>query len=67
LWEVTLIHRSGNSAPVAVASRDRARAQRFIEECHAGNTPAAGALGLSSYVELIERDDIDAVYLLYCR
>src|SRR5438067_418815 len=60
-WQA--IYRAGNSALVAVASRDRARARRFIEECQAAIPlqPAPSACG--SYAELLERDDIDAVYL----
>jgi len=57
------IRNAGNSALVAVASRDPERARRFIEECQADVplTPAPAACG--SYQELLDRDDIDAVYL----
>jgi predicted dehydrogenase len=57
------IRNAGNSALVAVASRDRARAQRFIDECQASAplTPPPSPCG--SYEELLARKDIDAVYI----
>lgn len=57
------IRNSGNSTLVAVASRDRGRARRFIEECQADVplTPPPEACG--SYQELLDRNDIDAVYV----
>ena len=57
------IRNAGNSTLVAVASRDRERARQFIEECQtdAPLTPRPAACG--SYQELLDRDDIDAVYL----
>ena len=57
------IRNAGNSALVAVASRDPQRARQFIEECQADVplTPSPAACG--SYQELLDRDDIDAVYL----
>jgi predicted dehydrogenase len=57
------IRNAGNSALVAVASRDPERARRFVEECQADAplTPRPAACG--SYQELLGRDDIDAVYL----
>src|SRR5579864_5784012 len=60
-WQA--IRHAGNAALVAVASRDRARAQRFIDECqaHAPLVPAPVACG--SYEELLGRKDVDAVYL----
>jgi predicted dehydrogenase len=60
-WQA--IHHAGNSALVAVASRDRARAQCFIEECTAAIPMRPAPLACNSYAELVERDDIDAVYL----
>jgi predicted dehydrogenase len=60
-WQA--IYRAGNSALVAVASRDRARARRFIEECQAAIPLRPAPLACGSYAELLERDDIDAVYL----
>ncbi len=57
------IRNAGNSTLVAVASRDSQRAHQFIEECQADVpvTPKPAACG--SYQELLDRDDIDAVYL----
>ncbi len=57
------IRNAGNSRLVAVASRDQARARRFIDECQAEAplTPAPVACG--SYDELLARSDIDAVYV----
>jgi predicted dehydrogenase len=57
------IRNAGNSALVAVASRDPERARQFIEECQADVplTPRPAPCG--SYQELLDRDDIDAVYL----
>ena len=57
------IRNAGNSALVAVASRERARAQQFIDECqaHVMITPAPSACG--SYEELLGRKDVDAVYI----
>jgi predicted dehydrogenase len=57
------IRNAGNSAVVAVASRDRDRARRFIEdgqsEVHFFPPPFA----CGSYQELIDRRDVDAVYV----
>jgi predicted dehydrogenase len=57
------VRNAGNSALVAVASRDPERARRFVEECQADVplTPRPAACG--SYQELLDRDDVDAVYL----
>jgi len=54
---------AGNSALIAVASRDAGRAQRFIDDCqvHAPFSPAPVACG--SYEDLLGRRDIDAVYI----
>jgi len=57
------IHRSGNSALVAVASRDRARAQQFIDECQASAPFAPAPSACGSYEELLARKDVDAVYI----
>jgi predicted dehydrogenase len=60
-WQA--IRNAGNSRLVAVASRDTARARRFIDDCQAEApmTPAPVACG--SYEELLDRSDIDAVYV----
>jgi predicted dehydrogenase len=57
------IRNAGNATLVAVASRDRCRAQQFIDDCQADAAfrPAPAACG--SYEELLQRGDIDAVYL----
>jgi predicted dehydrogenase len=57
------IGNSGNSDLAAVASRDRSRAEQFIRECQADVplTPAPAAC--ASYQELLERKDVDAVYI----
>jgi predicted dehydrogenase len=56
------IRNSGNSALVAVASRDVSRAQQFIQECLA-DVPMTPAPVACSYEELLQRGDIDAVYI----
>ena len=54
---------SGNGRIVAVASRAKEKAQQFINECQA-SVPAAQAVeALGSYEELLNRSDIDAVYV----
>jgi len=57
------IRNAENSSLVAVASRVPERASQFIEECQANVplTPRPAACG--SYQQLLDRDDIDAVYL----
>src|SRR5262245_43855399 len=61
IWKA--IRNADNSALVAVASRDPQRARQFIEECQADVplTPAPAPCG--TYQELLDRDDIDAVYI----
>jgi predicted dehydrogenase len=57
------IRRSGNSIITAVASRDRGKAQTFIDECQ-GHTPFEKAPSTcGSYDELLARKDVDAVYV----
>src|SRR5438445_11174248 len=60
-WQA--IHNAGNSTLAAVASRDRARAQQFIEECQADVPLEPAPIPCGSYAELVERNDIDAVYI----
>uniref|UniRef100_A0A7C4QML6 Gfo/Idh/MocA family oxidoreductase n=1 Tax=Schlesneria paludicola TaxID=360056 RepID=A0A7C4QML6_9PLAN len=57
------IRRSGNGRLVAVASRSVERSQSFIAACQAEVPcdPAPQAVG--SYQELLQRDDVDAVYI----
>ncbi len=60
-WQA--IHNAGNSALVAVASRDISRARQFIEECQASVPLKPAPVPCGSYEELLERSDIDAVYI----
>lgn len=57
------IRHAENARLVAVASRDRARARSFIDECEASapSHPTPDAVG--SYEALLDRDDVDAVYI----
>ncbi len=57
------IRNAGNSALLAVASRDPERARQFIEECQADVPLEPRPAPCGSYRELLDRDDIDAVYL----
>src|SRR5437762_11905805 len=56
------IRNAGNSALVAVASRDPERARPLIEECQPDVPQATTPAACGSYQELLDRDDIDAVY-----
>ena len=60
-WQA--IRNAENATLTAVASRDRGRAQTFIDVCqsHVQFTPAPAACG--SYEELLGRKDVDAVYI----
>ncbi len=57
------IHLAGNARVAAVASRDQAAAQRFIDECSAQVPQATPPEAVGSYEALLARDDIDAVYI----
>ncbi|MCA9079246.1 MAG: Gfo/Idh/MocA family oxidoreductase [Planctomycetaceae bacterium] len=57
------IFRSGNGIVTAVASRSQERAQQFINECQAEVPFAIVPQAVGGYAELLERDDIDAVYI----
>ncbi len=57
------IAKSGNSTLVAVASRDRERAGKFIAECQKDVPYSPPPVACGSYEELIARSDIDAVYV----
>jgi predicted dehydrogenase len=52
-----------NAELVAVASRDAARAEAFIDACSASHPVPRRPDALGSYEQLLARDDIDAVYL----
>jgi len=67
------VRMSGNGVVVAVASRDVARAEAFIHDCSMevppvtigsdGGATLARPVALGDYQSLIERDDVDAVYI----
>ncbi|MCB9951719.1 MAG: Gfo/Idh/MocA family oxidoreductase [Planctomycetaceae bacterium] len=57
------IRLSNNSNLVAVASRSIERAQQFIDECQAQVPFANAPEAVGGYEELLQRDDIDAVYI----
>jgi predicted dehydrogenase len=57
------IRYAGDSTLVAVASRDRARASQFIDECQADGALTPAPAPCASYQELIDRKDVDAVYV----
>lgn len=57
------IRLAGNATLTAVASRDAAKAQRFIDECQADVPYPAAPAACGSYEELLRRTDVDAVYV----
>src|ERR1700678_3452404 len=57
------IRNAENSTLIAVASRDKTRAQKFIDECQAHTSFASAPAACGSYEELLARKDIDAVYI----
>jgi predicted dehydrogenase len=57
------VKNSGNGQVVAVASRDIAKCQSFIDECQAAEPFAETPRPIGSYEELLTQDDIDAVYI----
>lgn len=57
------IAQSGNGQVVAVASRSAEKAQAFIDACQASVPVPQTVDAVSSYEELLARDDIDAVYI----
>src|SRR5438093_5837425 len=57
------IRHAGNSTLVAVASRAPERARQFIEECQADVPLTPKPAACASYQELLDRDDVDAVYI----
>jgi len=54
---------SGNGQVVAVASRNKEKSQAFIDECQLEAPFAEAPEALGSYESLLERGDIDAVYI----
>ncbi|MGH7995876.1 MAG: Gfo/Idh/MocA family protein [Opitutaceae bacterium] len=61
VWPSILL--SGNGVVAAVASRDRAKAQAFIDENQAANPFPEAPRAIGSYEELLAAKDIDAVYV----
>ena len=57
------IWHSKNGRVAAVASRDLARSQRFIDECQRCAPFASAPRALGSYEELLVDKEVDAVYL----
>lgn len=60
-WQA--IRNAGNATIVAVASRDQAKAQSFIDECQAQIPFPSAPEALGGYEALLSRDDVDAVYI----
>jgi predicted dehydrogenase len=56
------IRNAGNSTLTAVASRDAAKARKFIQECQA-DVPFSTPPDACGYDELLSRKDVDAVYI----
>jgi predicted dehydrogenase len=56
------IRLAGNSTLTAVASRDPAKAQRFIDDCQA-DVPFPTPPAACTYDDLLRRTDVDAVYI----
>ena len=57
------IRLAGNASVVAVASRNEASAQRFINECSSQVPFETCPTAIGSYEALLDRKDIDAVYI----
>jgi len=57
------IRDAGNARLVAVASRDQAKAQAFIDACQTQVPHPTKPEALGSYEALLARPDIDAVYV----
>ncbi len=57
------IANSGNGQVIAVASRSVEKAQQFINECQSSVPVAQPVAAIGSYEELLQRKDIDAVYV----
>lgn len=60
-WHALL--NAGNSRIIAVASRSREKAQRFIDECQHSVPTGYPVEAIEGYDNLIARKDIDAVYI----
>ncbi len=57
------IRNASNATLTAVGSRSQQRADEFIDVCQNAAPFAAGPIAIDSYDALLERDDIDAVYI----
>lgn len=57
------VHLSGNGRVAAVASRSVPKAQLFIDECSAEVPQSQEVAAVGSYAELIEHEDVDAIYI----
>ncbi len=57
------IRLSGNGRVSAVASRTQERAQAFIDQCAAEVPQTSPVNAVGSYQQLLQRDDVDAVYI----
>lgn len=57
------IHLSGNATVTAVASRDMASAEKFIDACSNHTPQRQRPVAYGSYEELLASDIIDAVYI----
>ena len=57
------IRLSGNARVAAVASRSVDSANRFVQECSEQVPVEIQPAALGSYEELLDRDDVDAVYI----
>ena len=54
---------SGNGRITAVASRSVEKAQQFVADCSASVPAPHTVAALGSYEDLLEREDVDAVYI----
>ena len=57
------IHNTENGIVAAVASRDRSRSSRFIDECQAEVAFATQPRSFGSYEEMLADRDLDGVYI----
>src|SRR5690349_7855569 len=57
------IQKAGNATVTAVASRDLARSQRFIQNCQSEVPMEKVPIAFGSYHDLLASSDVDAVYV----
>ncbi len=60
-WQA--LRHAENAVLTAVASRERGRSQQFIDECQSHVPFAKAPAACGSYEELLERKDVDAIYI----